>query len=760
MEKLLKSLNGQQLKPVLDTEGAVLVTAGAGSGKTRVLTSRIIYLIREKKVNPYNILAITFTNKAAAEMQERLESHIGKQSGIWVCTIHKMCVLILRQNGHKIGYDSRFTIYTDAERERVLKKLFKILGIEDERTQKSVKYHIDRAKMLGESPEEYSKNNADERYVSQIKKVYTAYERELKTANALDFDDLLIKTYELLAYDKESLEHYSKRFKYILVDEFQDTNALQYRIIKMLTIAHGNIFAVGDDDQSIYGWRGADIENILNFEHDFKGAKLYKLEQNYRSTKNILDAANYVIKNNASRRDKRLWTDSSCGDKVELFEAESETDEAIYTASIIQNKIAMGESASDFVVLMRLNALSRAYEQQFTRFGISTRVIGGQKFYDRKEIKDIIAYLRLINNPSDNDAFLRIINVPRRGIGDRSVEAIIEIARAQNITLYDVLLDLDSFDIPPASLRKFRQFKELLSGLIIDSQTLSIFELVKNLIERTDFLSSYETPGIENENRRSNIDEFLASIEEFAQNSPSAALNEYLNTITLSTDVDNTPETDSVTLATIHSVKGLEFKTVFICGLDDGILPISRQGMDDGDLEEERRLMYVAITRARQCLFLTRAKSRFLYGDRKQTVRSRFLSELAGIAGIKYKGAKEQNLHDLDGFGNRDNQKFGQRGTYSFGGRHYNNEVQELSAPQKSIGGVNLAGALAARKAAVNTNAAAFKTGILVAHPKFGEGTIIAIKGQGAHTIADVAFKDKAYGIKQLSLSVAPLKIL
>ena len=420
-EEILEKLNDEQIKPVLQTEGAVLVLAGAGSGKTRVLTSRIAYLIGEKRVPAEAILAITFTNKAAAEMKERIEKIVDAR-GMWVCTIHSMCVRILRMYATEAGVSDNFSIYSEVERSNIIKKSFQECDYDDEKLLKNVKWHIANAKMLGFDPDRYAEEYAGDREIDQITKVYTRYQKHLKENNALDFDDLLNETRNLLYKNAEAREYLGGRFRYILVDEFQDTNAVQYEIVKLLSSVHGNLFAVGDDDQSIYGWRGAKIENILHFEKDFKDAKVFKLERNYRSTKSILRLANTVIKNNGRRKDKTLWTEKEEGDLPKVNETEEESGEARFVAYTIARLMRQGYKYSDFAVLMRLNALTRSFEQEFTADGVPYKVFGGFKFFERKEIKDLLAYLRLINNPFDSEAAIRIINFPKRGIGAKTVE--------------------------------------------------------------------------------------------------------------------------------------------------------------------------------------------------------------------------------------------------------------------------------------------------------------------------------------------------
>ena len=627
-KEILDKLNEEQLAPVRETEGAVLVLAGAGSGKTRVLVSRIAYLVEEKGVNPASILAITFTNKAANEMKERLFGVVPTRE-MWVCTIHSMCVRILRDFAEEAGLNKNFSIYSETERNNVLKKSFQECGYEDEKLLKSVKYHVGNAKMLGYSPKRYAEEFAGEREIDDIEKVYARYQRHLRENNALDFDDLLNETRNLLASNAEALQYLSGRFRYILVDEFQDTNGVQYEIVKLLSTVHGNLFAVGDDDQSIYGWRGAKIENILHFEKDFKGAKVFKLQRNYRSTKQILNLANATIRHNGRRKEKTLWTENEEGQKPRLHEADDENGEARYIAQTIEHLRRQGYKYSDFAVLMRLNALTRAFEQEFTGDGIPYKVFGGFKFYERKEIKDLLAYLRLIANPFDSEAAVRIINFPKRGIGAKTVDALQTYAYENGVSVYDALFELDEIGFTGATKQKLEGFAALVNKWIKDSISLSVDELVKNIVADTGMRLAYSDDSDESINKLANIDEFINAVDEFCRLNPAATLTDYLAQVTLSTDTDEMDDSDYVTLATIHAVKGLEFNCVFICGLEENILPVSRAANDADDMEEERRLMYVAITRAKEYLYLTRSKSRFLYGKREPTARSCFVKELA-----------------------------------------------------------------------------------------------------------------------------------
>ncbi len=752
MDELLNSLNSEQIKPVKDTEGAVLVLAGAGSGKTRVLTSRIAYILREGKASLSQILAITFTNKAANEMKERLTRLIGEGESKWICTIHSMCVKILREFGSKTGIKSNFSIYTDVERNNVIKKSFKELDFSDESLLKAAKYHIGNAKMLGLDPDQYGRKFQFERGIDDIVLIYDKYNQHLKANNALDFDDLLIETLRLLRHDGDVRGYLADKFRYILVDEFQDTNAVQYNIIKLLASVHKNIFVVGDDDQSIYGWRGAEIENILKFDSDFPGAKVYKLERNYRSTKSILNLANAIIKNNRSRRGKVLWTEAAEGEKPQYYQADEESGEALFAARTIVAGVDSGRRYSDYAVLMRINALTRSYEQEFTKYGIPYKVFGGFRFYERKEIKDILAYLRLVSNPFDSEAAERIINVPRRGIGSKTIDAMYAYARDYNLSLYDAAVDADSLPLPKGTRDKLKDFANLIKGFILSSLQNNAAQLVRDIIRLADLRSAYDDGTDEGDGKLANLDEFIASVDDFVRLNPEATLDEYLNQVTLSSDVDDMDDGNYVTLATIHAVKGLEFPVVFICGLEDGIMPSSRAEADGRDLEEERRLMYVAITRAQERIYLTRSKSRYLYGHRAVSTPSRFILELASELGIN---AKADTYRSADRYGEYRSQRYrgyeersSGRSVYSDDSGYQSDEPPKTAGTFKAFwGGQQKAGGGQTAKYAV---------GMKVKHPKFGFGMVIAVKNGGS--VVNVAFEGQ--GIKELSASLAPLEII
>ena len=779
---LLSSLNSEQIKPVTDTEGPVLVLAGAGSGKTRVLTSRIAYILEKGLCSPQGILAITFTNKAAGEMRERLSNMLGDTNGMWICTIHSMCVRILRQFAEEAGIKSNFSIYSETERANIIKKSFKELDFDDEKLLKDAKYHIANAKMLGLDPDTYGTRFKDIPRMDDIVCIYDKYDKHLASNNALDFDDLLIRTLRLLRGNDEAREYLSDKFKYILVDEFQDTNAVQYNIVKLLASKHRNLFAVGDDDQSIYGWRGAEIENILRFDKDYPDAKVYKLERNYRSTKSILNLANAIIKNNGARHKKTLWTEAEEGQKPVYFEAEEEAEEALYAARTIASAAAAGEKYSSFAVLMRINALTRSYEQEFTKYGIPYKVFGGFRFFERREIKDILAYLRLISNPFDDEALTRIINVPKRGIGGKTLQAMESYSSQSGLSLYDACLDAEYLPLTAGAKSKIEDFANTIKDFVVYSQSENVAQLVRDIISRTELRLAYDDGSDEGDSKLANLDEFIASVDDFVRLNPDASLDEYLNQVTLSSDTDDMDDGNYVTLATIHSVKGLEFDDVIICGLEDGIMPSSRSENDPKSLEEERRLMYVAITRARKKLYLTRSKSRYLYGHRDRTMPSRFVGELADELGIDksrsaYARPSYGGYSSFGGTYSRGN-GYGGYGSRSYGGSSYGSSSYGESSRGRGVYSSDegyqsdLPPVQPSRTAKTNFSAAStfgrqqpaakagggksYSVGTKVRHPKFGMGTVIALKNGGA--VINVAFDGQ--GIKELSAALAPLEIL
>ena len=765
----IRSLNEEQRLPVLDTEGAVLVLAGAGSGKTRVLTARISHLVSDLGVSPENILAITFTNKAAAEMRERLDA-LTDVSRMWVCTIHSMCVKILRMFAERRGLSQNFSIYSEQERSAVVKQAFKECGYQDDDgLLKSVKWHISNAKMLGLSPSEYARHAAHERNTETAVKVYEKYAAHLKAYNALDFDDLLTEALGLLRTDAEAREYLAGKFRYIHVDEFQDTNAVQFEIVQLLSSVHGNLFVVGDDDQSIYGWRGAKIENILNFEKVYPKAKIYKLQRNYRSTKAILSLANASIAHNVRRKGKELWTDAEEGEKPVWYEADEEAGEALYCARIIYELRRQGYKLSDFAVLMRINALTRSYEQEFTKYGINYKVFGGFKFFERKEVKDILAYLRVAANPFDSEAVLRIINVPRRGIGDKTVQTLMQYAEQEDVSLYDAVMDADRLALNTGAKAKLRAFGEYLKNLVIDAQALAVSELTHKLIATSGMVEQYADNSDESVTKRANIEEFANSVDEFARMNEDASLSDYLQQITLYSDTDEMDDSDYVTIATIHAVKGLEFRCVFVVGLEENVMPTSRAADDPVALEEERRLMYVAITRAKERLWLTRSRSRYLYGERSMTLPSRFIKEVFPDKDFDSPRAAYASQGRSYGFSSRSSSYGGYGARRSFARASdrddnefgYHSDLPPEPAPAVSRSFSASAGYRSTARSAPAPAAkdyAAFRTGVRVRHPKFGDGLIISTRGEGSALIANVSFP--GVGIKSLSVQIAPLTIL
>ncbi|MDE7306445.1 MAG: UvrD-helicase domain-containing protein [Clostridia bacterium] len=749
IDTLLVELNSEQIKPVLHTEGAVLVLAGAGSGKTRVLISRIAYILSKGLADLSSILAITFTNKAADEMKERLLSVTGQSAGKWICTIHSMCVKILRQFAERADLRSDFSIYSETERTNILKRVIAELDYDDEKLLKTAKFHIANAKTKGYDPDQYGRLNKDEHNIDKIVIIYDKYERHLQENNALDFDDLLLQTLRLLRRDKDTLDYLSDKFKYILVDEFQDTNAVQYDIIKLLASKHGNIFAVGDDDQSIYGWRGAEIKNIMRFDRDFANATMYKLERNYRSTKSILSLANSIIKNNTSRHGKTLWTEAEDGESPTYFEANEEAGEALFAARIIKEGVARGKKFSDYAVLMRINALTRSYEQEFANCGIPFKVFGGFRFYERKEIKDVLAYLRLVANRFDSEAAERIINVPKRGIGGRTIEVMYEYAQGNFLSLFDAAQYCDELSVTKSAKDKLKEFYSLIKELIISSQITPVNQLVREIIEKTDIRSAYDDRTDEGDAKLANIDQFIASVDDFSRLNPNATLSDYLQQISLSSDTDEINDGNYVTIATIHSVKGLEYPTVFICGLEEGIMPTSR-AEQEGGVEEERRLMYVAITRAEKQLYLTRSRSRYLYGKKDLTTPSRFVKELS-------KELKIPVIQTYSPYGG--GARYGYKNEYRSGERNFGKALYSDADGYESdfapISTFKPAFGTPVTKSKAAEGSCKYTVGMRVRHPKFGIGMVIAVKN--GNTV-NIAFDGQ--GIKELSAQLAPLEIL
>lgn len=763
MKDYLEKLNKEQLAATTATEGAVLVLAGAGSGKTRVLTSRIAYILDNDLCDPSQILAITFTNKAANEMRERLQAFIGEKADrMWISTIHSMCLRILRASvGRLNGYDKNFTVYGEVETERIIKKIIAELGVEGDSVLKNAKFHISYAKTNDISPDRYIIEGSGND-LATFSSIYKRYEEVLRSSNAMDFDDLILKTYHLLDEDDEVRNYYATKFHYIHIDEFQDTNNIQYKIAKLLSSVHGNIFAVGDDDQSIYGWRGAEIKNILGFSKDFKGSKVFKLQQNYRSTKKILDLANAIIKKNSVRSQKTLWTENDDGVRIEYYCGEDETAEALYTINHIKSLVERGAKYSDFAILMRVNALSRSYEQALLRSNIPFKVFGGFKFFERKEIKDLTAYLRLVANPLDNDALLRIINTPKRGIGDKTITELSRFAESQGVSLFDALCSINELSLSANAKLRLDLFRQVIFDLALIGGAKNLSTLVDETIKRTDFLSQFSEETEENMSKKMNVGEFVNSVEEYCKYNKNGTLEDYLSSIALYSDIDEADSTEYVTIATVHAVKGLEFNTVFIAGLDETIFPISRAVGSPADMEEERRLMYVAVTRAEKRLYLTRANSRYLYGNRQFTAKSRFLTDVADKITPDPESARRQRYIDSnefgDGFSQRRKQTFAERNSFYDSKEYEYGYSQDVPSSDTGMSSYAKTFSRSTPKKDSKNTSGGYTIGRSVMHKKFGLGKIIAVKSSGNNLVIDVAFQK--VGIKSLAVNFAPIELL
>ncbi|MBQ7653262.1 MAG: UvrD-helicase domain-containing protein [Clostridia bacterium] len=741
MQDYEKLLNEQQLKCVKTTEGAVLVIAGAGSGKTRVLTYRIAYLMQELKVSPYNILAITFTNKATKEMQERLEKLTDGASGLWVSTFHSFCARVLRRDIDKLGYDKSFSIYDDTESTRLVKRILDSKHKEGKNLDRLCRYHISEAKNKGLSPEKYANfvSGADaDLYVD----VYAAYEEAMKASNALDYDDLLLKTAVLFSVYPDVLEYYAERFRYIHIDEYQDTNKMQYTIVKMLSCVHGNVFAVGDEDQSIYAWRGADISNITNFEKDYPNAQIIKLERNYRSTGNILKASNALIKNNSSRYGKTLWTEAGEGESVEMKKLSTDGEEADFVVRKIAEGIQSGARPRDYAILVRLTALTGRFEERLTSYAIPYKVFGGTKFFERKEIKDVLAYCRLLVNPRDNEAFLRIVNVPKRGIGDTVVNQYAAYCEERSLSLTDLLFGgLESADLAPAAIKKLRVFQDVYLDFFNKTKELGASEIVKYIMEKAGFYMLYSGTEDEDVNHRLNLDELVNAIVNYEKENFGSTLGEFLQSVTLSTDSDEIQDDDYVSIATVHAVKGLEFDTVFVVGLEENVFPANIYTKSDFEIEEERRVMYVAMTRAQRKLYLTNCWDRVRFGKHESNRESRFLTEIKNALIPDYEkrrqaAATAAKNYGLGGFG----------ATYRPNQTYFQPKQEETPKYTPQYTG----NASEPKKEDLK-----LRIGQKVFHKKFGKGTVVQVEGSNVK----VAFEN-GVGIKTLNVNFAPLEVL
>ncbi|MXQ53951.1 DNA helicase PcrA [Shimazuella alba] len=628
----LEGLNDVQRQAVLTTDGPVQIIAGAGSGKTRVLTHRVAYLLGEKRIHPWNILAITFTNKAAKEMKERISALIGSMAqDIWVSTFHSMCVRILRKNIDRIGYANSFTILDTADQLSVIKQILKEENLDPKKFEpRNLLFQISQAK--NQLIDVHAFRSSASGFMEQIAaQVYERYQQKLRTNESLDFDDLLMVTVNLFQQVPDVLDYYQKKFQYIHVDEYQDTNHAQYLLMKLLAEGHKNICVVGDSDQSIYRFRGADIQNILRFEQDYPNAKVIKLEQNYRSTKHILEVANQIIANNTERRPKNLWTDKEEGEKISLFVAENEQEEAYFIVDTIARLSREGKAYQDFAILYRTNAQSRVLEEFLLKANVPYQVVGGIKFYERKEIKDILAYLRVVVNPHDDISLERIINVPRRGIGATTMDKIRVHAANEGVSLFSAILEVDYIGLSKRTKDSLTGFVQMIQAFHGMADYLSAVEMTEEILSRAQYREEYKKEKtIEAQARLENIDEFISVAKEFENRNDDKSILALLTELALVAEVDNDPvETDTVSLMTVHSAKGLEFPHVFIVGMEENIFPHSRSLEDEVEMEEERRLAYVAVTRAEEMLYLSRARSRTLYGFTSMNTASRFLAEIS-----------------------------------------------------------------------------------------------------------------------------------
>ena len=726
-------MNQMQQQAVFATEGPLLILAGAGSGKTTVLVNRISYILRSGLCKPWNILAITFTNKAAGELKERICNTVPEGGAdIWAATFHSTCARILRRYGDRLGYSSHFTVYATDDQKRLVKEIMKQLQIDEKQLPvRSVLSDISKAKDKMLTPQQMKKDAEYDSRKVFVAKIYEIYQSRLKTADAMDFDDLLCKAVELFEQEPEILGFYQNQFKYIMVDEYQDTNKVQYRFVSMLAQKYGNICVVGDDDQSIYKFRGATIENILSFEKTFSGARVIRLEQNYRSTQNILDAANGVISNNTIRKGKTLWTENPKGEKINIHTCDSERDEAAFVTKTIMDGVANGRKYSDFAILYRTNAQSNAIEQSLSRSGIPHRIIGGHRFYDREEIRDMVAYLQVINNPHDDIRLSRIINVPKRSIGARTVAVAAEIASGLGESIYTVIKDADAYPQLSRAASKLREFVRLIDGLIEAeaSGDYSLAELYNLIIEHTGYENYLRVEKENADVRIENIEELSSNIIKFEEDyGDEADLSNFLEEISLMTDIDNyDADADTCVMMTLHSAKGLEFPVVFITGMEDGLLPSNASISNPEEINEERRLAYVGITRAKEKLYLTKTKYRMLFGSTTYNKDSRFLGEIPSEL-VERTG--EGRLRTSSAFSSS-----GTGGKISVG----------VGKGAKPMAGVPRAGAYQppAAKSGVT-----YKVGDVVLHKLFGKGMIMTAEKMGNDTLLEIAF-DKA-GTKKL----------
>ena len=757
MNPLLNGMNDRQAAAVQTTEGPLLIMAGAGSGKTRVLTHRIAYLIDEKMVNPWNILAITFTNKAAREMKERAAALNSATQDCLIATFHSMCVRILRREADHIGYNRNFTIVDPGEQRTLMKRILKNLNLDPKKwNERAILGTISNAKNDLIDEVAYA-NLAGDMYTEIVAKCYTAYQKELRQSEAMDFDDLIMLTLRLFDQNPDVLTYYQQRYQYIHVDEYQDTNHAQYQLVKLLASRFKNICVVGDADQSIYGWRGADMQNILDFEKDYPEAKVVLLEENYRSTKTILQAANEVIRNNRNRRPKNLWTQNEDGEEIVYYRANDEQDEALFVARTIDQLSREGYSHRDFAVLYRTNAQSRTVEEALLKANIPYTMVGGTKFYSRKEIRDVISYLNLIANPSDNISYERVVNEPKRGVGPGTVEKIRDFAASQEISLLEASANIMLSPVKCKAAQAVYEFANLILDLRDRLDDYSVTELVELVLKKTGYSAALAAQAtLESQARIENIEEFLSVTKNFDENPDNPAdetgldkLSRFLNDLALIADTDDgDQESSEVTLMTLHAAKGLEFPVVFLVGMEENVFPLSRASEDEDELEEERRLAYVGITRAEKILYLTNANSRLLYGRTNYNQPTRFLREISSDL-LNYQGlARPANSSFKVSYTNSDTRKFGQ-------GMSLAQALQERkrqAAPSSiSTGSLPFGKSNQPSKPEV-----AWAIGDIAHHKKWGDGTVLAVSGSGNSQELKINFPE--VGLKKVLASIAPIE--
>ncbi|MGB7460716.1 MAG: DNA helicase PcrA [Carnobacterium jeotgali] len=740
-DNLLNGMNPKQKDAVVCTQGPLLIMAGAGSGKTRVLTHRIAYLIEEKNVNPWNILAITFTNKAAKEMKERV-TRLMKEGGsdVWVSTFHSMCVRILRRDIDRIGYTKAFTISDPSEQQTLMKRILKERNIDPKKyNPRAILGEISNAKNELDTPEDYRKR-AGSFFEKIVADCYDDYQRELRRNQAVDFDDLIMLAIRLFKESPETLDYYQNKFHYIHVDEYQDTNEAQYTLVNMLAERFKNLCVVGDADQSIYGWRGANMENILNFEKDYPDATTVLLEQNYRSTKFILQAANDVIGNNSKRKVKKLWTDNHDGEKITYYRGQSEGDESRYVISKIQEEMKANHyNYGDFAVLYRTNAQSRVIEDSLLKSNIPYKMVGGHKFYDRKEIRDILAYLRLIANPDDNMSFERVVNVPKRGIGPGTIEKLRTSSNQYDWSLLETALNVSITPISGKAANELEAFGFMMKDLRQMQEYVPVTELVEEVLKRSGYQKSLELERtLESETRLENIQEFLTVTQQFEkENTEDKSLLTFLTDLALVSDLDNLEEEpqSEVTLMTLHAAKGLEFPIVFLIGLEEGIFPLSRSMMEEDQLEEERRLAYVGITRAEKKLYITNAYSRVLYGRTQSNSASRFINEITDEV-LELGNPQTMNT--------------------PFSRSPFSSTTSSMQRNQATRAASQPYKAPVTSKMSSGADKLGWNVGDKAVHKKWGLGTVVKVTGAANDLQLDIAFKEQ--GIKRLLAAFAPIE--